>query len=146
MNTQTAILLAHKVSELTELVTHYEALFGRRYKLSPESPPEAHQRYQSITNKQLEIAALLDQNVSRAPARRWFEWWRWQDVMDNAITNELAIEANHLIACCAYAEVDPHDAPSPILRSSQEAVAGMLHPDVYMDQRQNVVETDDRGL
>lgn len=129
MNTTTALQIAAKAAELTELSTTFQAKYGKRYHFAPDSPAEATDLYQAICSKQAEIAALLDPMALDNPMKRASEWWRWQQVMDIATAGELAREANHLIASCAYCEASVNE-DSPAVLVAQQAIAGMLHPEV----------------
>ncbi|MBL8118981.1 MAG: hypothetical protein J0L63_00325 [Anaerolineae bacterium] len=130
MDTQTAITISHRVSELTQLVTGYQAQYGRYYKISADTPLTAVALQQAIFNKQVEVAELLDSDVRTKPGKRWLEWWRWQETLDIATCSELARESNHLIACCAYHDAQPEGQSSFAIHASQVTIAGMLHPDV----------------
>lgn len=131
MNTTTALQLAAKVAELTQLCTIFQAKFGRRYMITPDSPAEAYELHRAICQKQGEMAALLDPDTLLNPMRKAAEWWRWQGTMDMATAAELAQEINHLIACCAYFEASPCESgQSPTITAAQEAIAGTLHPEV----------------
>lgn len=131
MNTSTALQLAASVAQLTGLCTTFQAKFGRRYQFTPGSPTEAYDLHRAIGDKQAEIAGLLDESALQNPMKKASEWWRWQDTMDMATAGELAREVNHLIASCAYFEASPcASGRSPTITAAQEAIAGMLHPDV----------------
>jgi hypothetical protein len=131
VKTSTALQVAVRVSELTGLCTTFQAKFGRRYIITPESPIEAYELHRAICDKQAEIAQLLDSGVIEHPMKKASEWWRWQNTMDTATAGELAREVNHLIASCAYFEAAPCESgTSPTIAASQEAIAGMLHPEV----------------
>jgi hypothetical protein len=131
MNTSAALQIAAKVAQLTELCTTFQAKFGKRFAFTPESPAETYELHRAICDKQAEIAALLDPESLHNPMKKASEWWRWQNTMDMATAGELARETNHLIASCAYAEAAPsEDGPSHAVAAAQEAIAGMLHPEV----------------
>ena len=134
MNTTTALQIAARVAELTGLCTTFQARFGRRYTVTPASPADAHHLHRAICDKQAEIAVLLDSGVIECAMKKASVWWRWQHTMDTATAGELAREANHLIACCAYFEASSCESgASPGLMAAQAAIAGMLHPEVRQD-------------
>ncbi|MBI5667171.1 MAG: hypothetical protein HZC41_04115 [Chloroflexi bacterium] len=131
MNTTTALKIAASVAQLTGLCTTFQAKFGRRYQFTPDSPAEAYELHRAICAKQAEIAELLDDAALENPMKKASEWWRWQNTMDMATAGELAREVNHLIASCAYFEASPcASGHSPTITAAQEAIAGMLHPEV----------------
>ncbi len=131
MNTTTALQLAAQVAELTQLCTMFQAKFGRRYIITPDSPAEAYELHHAICEKQAAMAALLDEDALLNPMKKAAEWWRWQGTMDMATAGELAWEINHLVASCAYFDASPcASGHSPTVAAAQEAIAGMLHPDV----------------
>ncbi|NWG17130.1 MAG: hypothetical protein HXY41_10880 [Chloroflexi bacterium] len=131
MNTSAALQIAAKVAQLTELCTTFQAKFGRRFAFTPESPAEAYELHRAICDIQADIAELLDPESLHNPMKKASEWWRWQNTMDMATAGELAQEINHLIASCAYAEASPcEDGTYHAISAAQEAIAGMLHPDV----------------
>lgn len=130
MHTTTALQIAARIAELTELCTTFQAQFGKQYSLTSDSPAEAHTLHREICDKQEAIAALLDPQALRSPASKTSEWWRWQQTMDIATASALAQAANQLIASCAYAQASPNEAgASPNMMASQAAIAAMLHPD-----------------
>lgn len=142
MNTQTALKVAAKIAELTQLCTVFQARYGRRYAFTPDSPPEAQALHDAIGQKQQEIAALLDAEALQKPFRKPSEWWKWSQTMDTATAGELAQEANHLIACCAYFEADSRGMDSSYaVQASQAAIAGMLRPDLREAVAERVIET-----
>ena len=133
MNTARALQLAMKVAELTQLCTTFEAKYGRRYDFTPASPQDAQTLYRRMIAGQQAIAELLDPAALDNPRQPPCAWWRRHTAMDSASVGELAREVNRLIACCAYEEANPGpgaEESSYAVRASQEAIAGMLHPDV----------------
>lgn len=131
MNTARALELAMKVAELTQLCTTFEAKYGRRYELTPASPQEALTLYRRVVTGQQAIAQLLDPAAIENPRQPPCAWWRRHTTMDSASVSELAREVNRLISCCAYQEANPGAQDSSYaIQASQEAIAGMLHPDV----------------
>lgn len=128
MNTSIAITLATQAAELTDLTTRFQARYAKLNRLSPTTPIEAHRLAHAIFEKQREIAQLLDTEALVEPLPRW-PWWQHQLTLDLAAVGDLAREINHLITCCAYGEALASSDLGPAIRSSQAAIAGMLHPD-----------------
>lgn len=128
MNTSTAIAIAALVAELTDLVTRFQAQYGKLSRPSAASPVDAHRLNRAIFIKQRAIALLLDADVLQEPTPRW-PWWKHQATLDVTTVGDLSQEVNHLIACCAYFEVDPDSELIPAIHSSQAAISGMIHPD-----------------
>lgn len=128
MNTSTAIAIAALVAELTDLVTRFQAQYSKFIRLTAASPVDAHRLNRAIFAKQRAIAQLLDADVLAEPTPRW-PWWKHQTTLDVTTVGDLSQEVNHLIACCAYFEVDPDSELIPAIHSSQAAIAGMLHPE-----------------
>ncbi|NWG18009.1 MAG: hypothetical protein HXY41_15395 [Chloroflexi bacterium] len=128
MNTSIAITLATQAAELTDLTTRFQARYSRLSRLSPDTPVDAHRLAHAIFEKQRDIALVLDVEALIEPQPRW-PWWKHQLTLDLAAVSDLAREINHLITCCAYSEAVGSSDLSPAIRSSQAAIAGMLHPD-----------------
>lgn len=127
MNTRTAIAIAALVAELTDLTTRFQAQYGKITQLTPQDPVDAHRLHRAIYAKQRAIAQLLDPDVLLEPTPRW-PWWKHQATLDVTTAGDLSQEVNHLIACCAYYEVEPDNDLLPAIHSSQAAIAGMVHP------------------
>lgn len=127
MNTSRAIAIATLVAELTDLTTRFQAQFGKPPRLTDQHPLNAHRLHRSIFFKQRAIAQLLDADVLADPTPRW-PWWKHQTTIDLMTVGDLSQEVNHLIACCAYYEVDSDSDLFPAIHSSQAAIAGMVHP------------------
>jgi hypothetical protein len=129
MNMATARKVISETVELLVLCSRFQATYGKDYRLKPGSPQNAWELYQAIFDKQRIIAELLDSDALERPLKRWGEWWKRQETIDIALVNELAKEANHLIACCAYNEVNTQSGEvSSAVRASQGVIAGILHP------------------
>ncbi|HEX2908612.1 MAG TPA: hypothetical protein VHO69_17200 [Phototrophicaceae bacterium] len=128
MNTSTAIAIAARVAELTDLATRFQAQYGKLTRLTSTAPVEAHRLQKAIFGKQRAIAYLLDTAILLQPTPRW-PWWKHQTTIDLTTVSDLAHEVNHLIACCAYFEVDTTSDLLPAIQSSQAAIAGMVHPE-----------------
>jgi hypothetical protein len=132
MNTITARNLAARVAELIELVSIFQARYGKQYRMKPGSPVEAWNLHQAIFDQQGVIARLLDTTALENPLHRCQPWWKWQDTMDTGLVMQLSQEVSHLIASCACFEAQPQGEMSHAVRSAQAALAGMLHPSSLM--------------
>ena len=131
MNTHTAIAIAALVAELTDLVTRFQVQYGKLPHLTPDSSINAFRLHRAIFAKQRAIAHHLSMDVLADPTPRW-PWWKHQATMDVTTAGDLSQEVNHLIACCAYFEVDPDSDLAPAIHSSEAAIAGMLHPEARL--------------
>ncbi len=127
MNTVMARHLAAKIAELIELSSIFQSRYGKDYRLKPGSPADAWNLHQAIFEQQSAIAGLLDAEALENPLQRTTEWWQRQEVVDTALVGQMAQEAYHLISCCACREANP-ESESPIVKTSQRVIAGMLHP------------------
>jgi len=132
MNTTTARQLSAKIAELIELASIFQARYGKQYRIKPGSPTEAWELHQAIFDQQAVIAQMLDDAALESPLRRCAPWWKWQDTVDTGTVSLIAAEVCHLIACCASFEAEPRAAASPVIETSQAAIAGMLHPSAVM--------------
>jgi hypothetical protein len=132
MNATTARQLAAKIAELIEFASIFQARYGKQYRLKPGSPAEAWDLHQAIIDQQADIARLLDPATLENPPRRGTPWWKWQETIDTGAVYQIALESNHLIACCASFEAAPLADSSPVIASSQRAIAAMLHPSALM--------------
>ncbi|MEZ4669002.1 MAG: hypothetical protein R3E39_13935 [Anaerolineae bacterium] len=132
MNTILARRIAEKTAELVELTSKFQCLYGKAYNLKPGSPAAAWELYQAILDQQTAIAGLLDAGILEAPLQRLPQWWKRQDVMDTATATSLAQETWHLIAACACVEVTLGATVSPLMTTSQQVIAGVLHPSTRM--------------
>jgi len=129
MDVITAREVMVEASCLVEQSAKFQALYGRYYQLKPGSPEDAWTRYQLILTRQSRIAQLLDSGSLEDTHRRCGEWWTREDVIDTGVLKELMTEIGHLLACCAYFEVETHGKNwSYAVQLSQRAIAGMLHP------------------
>lgn len=130
MNTATARKIIMETAELLALCSRFQALYGKDYRMKPGSPEDAWDLYQAIFDQQRMIAEMLDTDALERPLKRWGEWWNRQETIDIALVSELAKEASHLIACCAYNEADPQRYADNVgmVRTSQGVIAGLLHP------------------
>lgn len=131
MNTETAHTLTAESARLFELCVKFQALYGKGYRLSKDSPEAAHTLYQQTLETQRKIAALLDEDAQNEPLERLGQWWLREDVLEVGWVKELLREAIHLINICAHLEAVPPDNQglTPALEISQSTIAGMLHPD-----------------
>mgnify|MGYP005839050273 CR=1 FL=1 len=129
MNTDRALAIAARAAELTRLVTLFQVKYGQYPAVTPELPAEAHRLQTAIFNKQLAIARLLDPDALAKPLLPLACWWQRQAVPAVTAAGELAREANHLIACCAFQEAAPVSGEFWDVADAQAAIAGLLHPD-----------------
>jgi len=132
MNTVTARQLSAKIAELIEFASIFQVRYGKQYRMKPGSPAEAWDLHRIINDQQVAIARLLDPAALENPLRRCTPWWKWQETIDTGVVYQIAIEANHLIACCASFEAEPLAEASPAVAASQSAIAGMLHPSAVL--------------
>lgn len=143
MNTTIARELATEVVHLVELVGHFQAQFGREYRLRPGSPVTAWELDQAIRSQQVTIARLLDLAALEGAFSRYGCWWTRYDVMDDSIAHELAAEATRLISACAHCEAQAdHVEWSPTIQVIQQSIAGMLPPHIrMMGSERNMMHT-----
>jgi hypothetical protein len=132
MNTTTARHISAKIAELIEFASIFQSRYGKQYRLKPGSPAEAWDLHQAIIDQQADIARLLDSATLENPPRCSKPWWNWQETMDTGVVYQIAIESNHLIACCASFEAAPLADTSPAIYASQRAIAGLLHPSALL--------------
>lgn len=132
MNTALARLVAAKVAELIEIASIFQSCYGKDYQMKPGSPGHAWELYQAMCEQQAAIGRLLDADALENPAQRLPQWWKFQEVIDTGMVAQMAQEAYHLIACCASFEANPAASTSPVIGSSQRAIAGLLHPSTRM--------------
>lgn len=132
MNTANARQIAAKIAELIEFASIFQARYGKQYRMKPGSPAEAWDMHQAIFDQQVAIAHLLDPDALETPLTRASQWWKWQDAIDTGSACMMSAEASHLIACCASFEAAPRAATSPVVSTSQAAIAGMLHPSAVL--------------
>jgi hypothetical protein len=132
MQTATARQIAAKCAELIELASIFQARYGKNYRITPGSPAEAWDLHQSIFDLQTAIARLMDAEALERPLQGCTSWWKRQETPDTSVAAMVAQEASRLIACCASFEAAPRGESSPIIQSSQSAIAGMLHPSSLM--------------
>lgn len=132
MNTALARQLAASVAELIELASIFQCRYGKDYRLKPGSPADAWDLQQAIMNQQTAIATLLDESALETPSQRLPQWWKWQEIMDTGTATSLAQETCHLIAACACVTASPDSVTSPVINTSQQVIAGMLHPSTRM--------------
>lgn len=132
MNTTRARHMAARVAELIELASIFQCRYGKDYRLKPGSPADAWDLHQAIMNQQTAIASLLDPYAIETPAQRLPDWWKWQEIMDTGVATSLSQETCHLIAACACVDASPGSVSSPVIITSQQVIAGMLHPSTRM--------------
>jgi hypothetical protein len=127
MNTTSALAVAARIAELTEMITLFQVKYG---KAGPDAPlaADARRLYSAIFDQQVAIARLLDSETLLDPLPRWPGWWLHQSAPDMAMVGEMAREANQLIANCAYIEAEPDGEYAHSVFTTQASIAGMLHP------------------
>jgi hypothetical protein len=145
MDTETAVWIAHKVAELTHLVIRFQAQFGQGYKLVDESSEPKDPLQEAIFTKQLEIAALLDNQARQSPIESQAAWWNKQGVMDIIGATRLAQKVNRLITYCAFYESTPSDELAEAILRAESLVAGLLHPDVRRNNLEVLMATSHRN-
>jgi hypothetical protein len=128
MNVTAARDLAQHVACLAEYVATFTALYGAHYRMSDSSPLQARDLYRQIMTTQSEIAGKLDVDALLSPYSRYGEWWKRQDVIDNALVNELASEVFSLIGRCAYMAANEKSCSFGADLVLQRSIAGLLHP------------------
>lgn len=130
MNADRALAIAACAAELTRLVTLFQAKYGHVPAVPLELPAEAHRLQTAIFSQQLAIARLLDPEALANPLEPLSGWHQRQPVPAATAVSELAREANHLIACCAFQEAAPTQGEFWDVADAQAAIAGLLPPDV----------------
>ncbi len=145
MDTETAVWMAYKVAELTHLVIHFQAQFGRGYKLVDDRPEPSSALREAILTKQFEIATLLDDQPRQSPIESPISWWSRQSVMDIIVVTRLSQEVNRLIACCTFYEASPSDELAGAISRAEARVAGLLHPDARCTKFETVMATSQRN-
>ncbi len=129
MNSLHAIRIANEVTQLISLSAAFQAAYGRQYRLKPGSSTAAWSLYDAAQQQQVRIATMLDSEALNAPHLSLNKWWDRQDVIDLPTVYSLMDEVTHLIACCAYFEIDAGEKErSYTAFVIQCVIAGMLHP------------------
>jgi hypothetical protein len=128
MDTSTARQITDKAAELIELTSAFQSRYGKHYRMKPGTPDDIWQFERMIFNQQSALARLLDPDALRNPLHRFPNWWKLHDVLDDGMATQIALEALHLIACCASYAANAPDKPSPAILCSQRVIAGLLHP------------------
>lgn len=128
MNVTAARDLAQHVACLAEQVATFTAVYGAHYRMTENSPLQAWDLYREIMTTQAEIAGKLDVDALLSPYSRYGEWWKRQDVIDNALVNELASEVFSLIGRCAYIAANEKSCSFGSDLVLQRSIAGLLHP------------------
>lgn len=129
MNSSTALAIAKECAVLTHQCATYQARYGRHYVVKPGSTEDAWTLYHAITQKQTDIATLLDNDVLEHEHTISNRWWERHDTPDLTIAQALMREAAGLIGCCAYIEAEnTPPRTSHLIFSAQLTIADLLHP------------------
>ncbi|MFW5749057.1 MAG: hypothetical protein ACOCYT_05535 [Chloroflexota bacterium] len=134
MNTSVARTILNEAARLVELTATFQAYYGRGFKMSRNNPQPVWDQYNAIMDTQSIIANLLDPDALKEAHHRFGRWWERQDVMDAAMAQQLINEVSRLIASTAHVEshqATDEDALCWGIKSTQRAIAGMLHPESY---------------
>lgn len=138
MTIQAAQQLSIHVSKLVELTTIFNIHYGRDYRLTEASPIEAWDLYRLIMAEQAQIANLLSPNALAVPFVRYEAWWEHRDVINTALVSELAQEALRLVSLLAALTATDSLIKRPdYVRTTQETIAGLLHPAVRQQALQH---------
>jgi len=128
MDTKAALCLSQQMGQLIHLCAGFQAIFGRGYRLKPDSPRAAWMTHEAILRQQVSIAESLDPAALHQPRKIINKWWERLDVPDLSSVTELMSETSRLIATCTYVEADPSADWSYAILCAQTVIAGMLHP------------------
>jgi len=141
MNAKNTHQIMKIATHLLEMTAMFQSAYGKGYRVGAGDSKDIWALYDDICAAQTAIARLLDPQVLEEPQSLYGAWWEKADVPALNLAHALVGQAGHLIAACAYADVQRSPVKQPhALLATQRVIAGMLQPASLLLAQDGLVE------